>query len=96
MTAGRRFAEPALVNQAPTGLGRSGFDQALVDGCAFDLTQCAKCGEAICLCSDAEYSGTVIIDDRSEPGSWAQHIRDTECMRALRRASDTPITNGRN
>ena len=23
-----------------------------------------------------------MIDDQSEPGSWARHLRDTECMRA--------------
>lgn len=33
-----------------------------------------------CGCPDAIWQGVVIIDDRSEPGSWAQHIRDTECM----------------
>lgn len=42
---------------------------------------CRACNQPICGCSDPQYAGVIVIDDRSESGSWAQHIRDTECMR---------------
>lgn len=42
---------------------------------------CRACHEPICGCPDPIYSGAV-IDDQSEPGSWARHIRDTACMRS--------------
>lgn len=43
--------------------------------------RCASCGVALCGCSDTEWTGTATTDDRSEPGAWARHIRDTACMR---------------
>lgn len=42
---------------------------------------CARCGAAICDHADALYAGVVTIDTGSEPGAWAQHLRDTACMR---------------
>lgn len=50
---------------------------------------CKSCGKPICGCSDPQYAGIVIIDDRSEPGSWARHIRHTECMRSSHPISPT-------
>jgi len=49
--------------------------------CACPEAACRACGCQICTCPDAIYAGVVVIDDLSEPGSWARHIRDTECMR---------------
>lgn len=48
------------------------------------MTSCKSCGKPVCGCSDALYDGVVIIDDRSDPGSWAQHITDTGYMRSSR------------
>lgn len=53
------------------------------------MTRCKSCGKPVCGCSDALYDGVVIIDDRSEPGSWARHIRHTESMRSSHPISPT-------
>lgn len=48
------------------------------------MDTCAVHRRADCGCPDPIWQGVVIIDDRSEPGSWKQHIADTECMRSSR------------
>lgn len=44
---------------------------------------CYSCGHAICDCPDHVWaSRTVVVDTRSDAGSYAAHIRDTACMGA--------------
>lgn len=51
-------------------------------GVAPNYLRCASCDEPLCSCTDAAWSGPVVtVDDRSEPGAWAQHLADTACMR---------------
>jgi hypothetical protein len=44
---------------------------------------CAACRQPAPACdhADAIFAGVVAIDTISEPGSYAQHLRDVECMR---------------
>lgn len=45
---------------------------------------CKACGEPICDCPDHVWaSRTVVVDTRSDAGSYAAHIRDTACMGAM-------------
>lgn len=48
------------------------------------MSGCRACGRDDCGCPDPVWQGVIIIDDRSDPGSWAQHITDTEYMRSSR------------
>lgn len=56
--------------------------------------RCPNCGVALCDCTDDVWSRTATIDDRSEPGAWARHIRDTACMRGTSPSSgsDAPAS----
>lgn len=53
------------------------------------MSGCRACGRDDCGCPDPVWQGVIIIDDRSDPGSWAQHIIDTEYMRSSHPISPT-------
>ena len=43
---------------------------------------CRRCHTTDCACPDAVFQGAVVIDNISDPGSYARHDRDTACMRS--------------
>lgn len=51
---------------------------------------CAECGETMCDCRDDQWSGTLVVDTKSDPGSWERALRHSPNL-----PTETPVGEGR-
>ena len=57
---------------------------------------CRVCGKAVCSHPDAVFAGVVVVDNVSDAGAWARHMRHMHPMREVRPVHDGPVTSEAN